>query len=175
MAVLKNTSVALPAVAFLLFQSFTIPTQASELDPLMLRPATVRVPFLNLRHGPVTQHSVLDVLKEGRRVTYLPETRSGWVRINAGKRQSGWVMHKFLKPLYEKPDFDINPAPSSNASGNPYEGYAVVVAGALNVRNGPGRHYEVIKVIPGGTHVILDGLQKKDCLLYTSPSPRDRG
>ncbi len=122
----------------------------------------VGVPFLNLRHGPGTQHSVLEVLREGRRVTYLPETRSGWVRINAGNRQSGWVMHKFLKPLSEKPDFVINAAPSSNASGNPDAGYAVVIADALNVRNGPGRHYEVMKVIPGGTHVILDGLQKKE-------------
>ena len=73
MAVLRKTSVALLAAAFPLFLSFLIPAQALEFNPLMpLRPATVGVPFLNLRHGPGTQHSVLEVLKEGRRVTYLP-------------------------------------------------------------------------------------------------------
>lgn len=120
--------------------------------------ATVTSFGLNVRQGPGTNFAIITKLSTGN-VVNLTGYRNGaatWVQVSLPNGTTGWV-----SALYINTSIPISglipivgttppPPPSSTPTG-------VVLAGALNVRTGPGVGYPAFTTIDNGVKVTLIG------------------
>lgn len=104
---------------------------------------------LNVREAASTESEVLDNLNCGDKVTIL-ETAEGWYKVSYGSEgKTGYVSSAAVT-------FSEEEAKNALLESFMYEkGTAVVSEGALNVRSGAGKEYEVINQLDNGEEVII--------------------
>ena len=99
---------------------------------------------LNIRSGPSTNSAILGGLYRGQTVSALGSSQ-GWTKITfAGS--TAYVASRYLTKGKDLPP------PSRIGAGT-----VKVTTTALNLRNGPGLSYRVIKVLKEGTRVTMTG------------------
>lgn len=147
-------------LVFLIYLSVPSPGFPVEQVPgLLFRVARVKAAALNLRQGQGTKYTVLEVLKKGSMVFYMPQSRKDWVRVTTRSGLQGWASLKFLQTKQSRrliPALSRFELPERKTEANILEEgtYAVVRADALNVRSGPGTEFPVVKTVRGGTHLF---------------------
>lgn len=128
---------------------------------------------LNLRQGPSTSYTILDVMPHGASLEFMGDVQSGFhpLRYNG---TMGWSSAEFITvgggetpapgdelPLPgdssdngEADDDGGGPVP---VPGTAPVGSAMVIDGALNLRSGPGTNYSVLAVMPDSAQISLLG------------------
>jgi uncharacterized protein YraI len=101
---------------------------------------------LNLRTGPGTGNSVIDVMPDGSRVTVLSGNQNGFYQVRYFNT-TGWASGDYLRP-------------DGGATGS----LMGVVTEDLNFRGGPSTADAVIDVMPAGALVVLGGDQQNGFL-----------
>lgn len=142
--------------------------------------AYVTTGALNVRSGPDVAYKVIHVLHLGDGVGLMGRNAVGsWVKVRIPGHIHGWVRSLYISPsvpISSLPVVDegaLPPPPSPSPSPSPEpttpppteppptpkpnEGTAVVTAGRLNVRDGPGIQHNIITVISFGDKVTLIG------------------
>ena len=106
----------------------------------------VTASWLRLRSGPGTEYEIISKYKTGSIVTILTsKTNKHWYYVKTSKGQTGWMYKGYLSPV-----IDTLPAAKS-ASGT------AVVTRNVNLRTGPGKNYDVIKILPAGQSMTIVG------------------
>ena len=103
---------------------------------------------LNVRSGPGTNHKVIGKLSAGCYAIILEEDQNGWTKISTGSIKEGYISSEYMfSPEEVKSMCDREKLVS-----------ATVATSALNVRTGPGTHYEATKQVKNGQNfpVLLE-------------------
>lgn len=123
--------------------------------------ATVTSYKLNVRRGPGTNFAIITKLDNGQ-VVNLTGYRNGdatWVQVSLPNNVVGWVSALYVRTSVPVsgliPITGTTPPPPPPGSGS--LGTGVVMAGALNVRTGPGVSFPAFTTISSGTTVSLLG------------------
>ncbi|WP_163192588.1 N-acetylmuramoyl-L-alanine amidase [Clostridium thermarum] len=121
----------------------------------------VTVSSLAVRSGPDTKYSIIGGLRTNEKVSII-SLNAGWYKINF-RNSIGYVSQSYVKTDHIIPQQSAvqHSSNTSYYSTNVLEkklGY--VSASALNVRNGPGTTYNVVKVLYRGEEVRILETQK---------------
>ncbi|AKL95681.1 Ig-like domain-containing bacterial surface protein [Clostridium aceticum] len=113
----------------------------------------VTVKNANIRMGPSIDYEVLEVVSYNTYLEFLEEyweidEEENWYRISFGEGQEGWI-HSSIVVWRSQGDFQQH----MNSLGQ----YITVDAEYANIRTGPGRHYEVLQVVPYSTFLEFLG------------------
>lgn len=101
---------------------------------------------VNLRTGPGTQFSIIDVVNGGDSVYRIEDSNTGWTYVEYNGQQ-GWVSTKYLATSqYISDDADPDIAPLTDR----------YTTSDVNLRGGPGTNYATITVVPGGSDIAVD-------------------
>jgi N-acetylmuramoyl-L-alanine amidase len=107
---------------------------------------------LNVRIGPTTCHPVLETVSEGDFVELLRRNvDSSWVEVRTSTGTVGWVGSAHVQIVYGETYSELPIADMV------FEPWAVVTAGTLNVRTGPGMYYPIVTVVHQNEYVALLG------------------
>ncbi len=131
--------IALLLVAMTLTAVFAIPASA---DTKM----RVTASWLRLRTGPGTDYDIISQYRNGSVVTVLTtKTSKHWYYVRTSRGQTGWMYKGYL-------DGKIDTVPASkDVSGT------AVAKRNVNLRTGPGKKYDVIKLLPAGQSMTVIG------------------
>jgi len=137
----------------------TLPMLDATIEPY----AVVGTGAANVRSGPGIDFEVIDVLPALKAVAMIGRNFSGtWVEVRYDDDMTGWVGASVLintAPIQSLPltwfeDLPVTGPPATLPDGEPQ---AVIVAGRLNVRSGPGIEHGIVTVISQGDVVTLLG------------------
>ncbi len=143
----SDTEKAVPAIEIARQSGETVDTAAkAEFDTgyVILSEGT-----LNVRESASTEAEIIGRLNCGDKVT-ISETLDGWYKVSYGDEgKTGYVSSAAITASEEE-------AKAALLESFMYEtGVAVVSEGALNIRNGAGKEYEVIDQLSNGEKVIV--------------------
>ena len=109
---------------------------------------------LNVRSGPGTEYNVTASVYQGHTVQLLGRnTFSTWLKVRLFDGQEGWVNAKYITTNYPIGNLPV----MWDDAVIPGAPTAIVTAGNLNIRTGPGASYTAITSIPYGTTLTLVG------------------
>jgi len=146
--------------------------------------AVINTGALNVRSGPGTQFSVVDVVYQGQVVTMIARTTdNSWVFIRTPNVVDGWVNASYIipsVPINTLPIIGaITPTPTPPPTNTPVPGTtptpvqpiyatAVVNTGALNVRSGPAPTYTILTAVYQGDILVMLGRNGDGSWIYIS-------
>lgn len=109
--------------------------------------ATVITGRLNVRSGAGAGYPVVDVVSRGDVLPIVGrDSASKWLQVRTPSGRIGWVNGDFTRKAG-----NVGQAPVES----PSQQTAIVEAGALNVRSGPGPEHNAIATIPRNTVVTI--------------------
>jgi uncharacterized protein YraI len=139
------------AVASLPVSSFPPPTSAV---------GVVNSGALNVRYGPGTSFEVITILQGSETVSLWGRSlRDPWVFAQSADGVKGWVNGAYLitnVPIASLPIISVGDG-LSQPPQPPEQPSAIVVAGAVNLRTGPGVAYPIMTVLDQGQGILLIG------------------
>lgn len=95
---------------------------------------------LNIRSGPGTSYKILGKISAGCYAIILEGSKDGWTKISTGSIEEGYISTKYLfSPEEVKSMCDEDKLVS-----------ATITASVLNVRSGPGTHFDKVKQVKKG-------------------------
>ena len=103
---------------------------------------TVTANVLNVRSGPNTNSSIIAKLKKGTVINLLSKS-GNWYKTKVNGKE-GWVSGDYVKVT-------ANSSGNTNTSTNTKK--AKTTANSLNMRNGAGTSFSIIKKLPKGTEI----------------------
>jgi len=119
--------------------------QADQSTGNVSKEAVVKTDTLNVRGGPGTSNGVVARVEAGDRMPIL-ESSNGWCKVELPGGGTGWVAGWLV---------DVKAV--SKPQETPVTGEAVVYAGGVNVRGGPGTDHNVVTQVSRGERMsILD-------------------
>lgn len=74
------------------------PPVVSTMETLLPSEVEVAAAALNVRTGPGLHYSVIDQVQRGD-ILQVISSAPGWLRVQIGSGQSGWVMDSFTVPV----------------------------------------------------------------------------
>lgn len=96
-----------------------------------------------LRQGPGFEHGVVTLLPEGTKVN-LHEIKGDWAKVSSSEWKVGWVHRKLLSS---------SPLRPTNSKREQMRQFVEVVRGPARLRQGPGKNFEVLDLIPTGARL----------------------
>ncbi len=147
------------ATAICLAALFTPPASAGKVYPAWVIPES-----LNVRSGPGTDRDLIGHLTRGTKV-YVTAFANNWCWARLPDGSWGWIAEWLLQFSAEKgrqlaQQAGLSTASSSSSSGSSAPPAWVSAEGNVNVRSGPGTHYDSRGQIPRGTKVYIIGEQR---------------
>ena len=107
----------------------------------------VTASWLRLRSGPGTNYNIVNKYRRGSLVTILTtRTSRNWYYVRTSRGQTGWMYKSYLSAIG-----DTTPDAKKSASG------IAVASRNVNFRRGPGKNYDVIKLLPAGQTMDITG------------------
>lgn len=147
-----STATATPAAT-------ATPTPAPTATPTPSSGSTVKAVVtpsvgVNLRKGPGTSYSVIQVVKVNTEVTVLEATNAQWYKVQLSNGTTGYLYAEYLKITSgsissAQPTATPTPTPAANGT------VTAKTTAALNLRKGAGTSYGVIKVVAKDTTVTV--------------------
>ncbi len=133
----------------------TLPvTDAPVTPPENTALGVVNTGQLNVRTGPGIDYSIMASVFQGHTVQLLGRnTFSTWLKVRLFDGQEGWVNAKYITTYYPIGNLPVM-WDDAVVPGAPT---AIVVAGNLNVRSGPGASYSVLTSVSYGTTFTMVG------------------
>ena len=106
----------------------------------------VTASWLRLRSGPGMEYEIINKYRNGSVVTILTtKTNKHWYYVRTSKGQTGWMYKGYLTSL------DTTMPAAKNATG------MAVAHRNVNLRTGPGKKYDVIRLLPAGQNMVIIG------------------
>ncbi len=103
---------------------------------------------VNVRSGPGTEYSRVDIVAEGKRVAVIDQSGS-WYKVSFNG-QTGYILADYVAR-----DGSSSSSPSSSSSSSD-SGNATVTGGdSINVRKGPGTGYDRVTLVKEGQRVTV--------------------
>ncbi len=118
--------------------------------------------FTNIRSGPGTTYSIVNVLLEGEQATATgrDSTSNSWLRIEYDGSQ-GWVAASVVRVSGDPTTLDIVESSGAEKTvGN--TGITATAQGEVNIRLGPGSSYRVIRQTEEGETFDVTGISGLD-------------
>ncbi len=122
-------------------------------------PAWVIPETLNVRSGPGTDRDLIGQLKKGEKV-YVTAFANGWCWAKLPDGSWGWLYESLLQFSAAKGRAlaeEAGRATSSSSSSSSQSPPAWISASSVNVRSGPGTHYDSRGLLQRGTKVYIIG------------------
>ena len=92
---------------------------------------------LNIRSGPSTNHSIIGKLPP-ESIAYILGEENGWLKISTGSIKEGYISCDYVFTEEEVKELCDSEKLVS----------ATITASILNVRSGPGTHYDIVEKLP---------------------------
>ena len=152
---MKKTRKLLSAVTFLVTAAMLLTGTA-----LAAGEATVTSYMLNMREGPGTEYTIIDVAYEGNAVQITRDDGSGWVQVSF-HGMTGYMNKLFLTFKEEEPAVtQVYTAPQTTVTesvGSTGATNGSVLGEGVNVRSGPSMGSSVIATVYTGTPLQVNG------------------